>query len=174
MGERNCRGAESLGAGLELVMKNVRRKPLRVLAVASGGGHWIQLMQLKEVFVGSDVVYVTIDERCRSQINGAGFYMINDGNSATPWSLFLMAVKILFLVVRIRPDVVISTGAAPGVFALYWSKLLKAKTIWLDSLANVERLSLSGRLVLPISDLFLTQWPHLEKPHGPVYKGAII
>ena len=155
-------------------MESVRRKPLKVLAVASGGGHWVQLLRLKEAFVGSDVVYVTVDERCRSQINGDSFYVINDGNSSTPWGIFLMAVKMFFLVVRTRPDVVISTGAAPGVFAIYWGKLFQAKTIWLDSLANVERMSLSGRLVLPISDLCLTQWPHLEKPDGPVYKGAIL
>jgi hypothetical protein len=78
--------------------------------------------------------------------------------------------------IKHRPDVVISTGAASGYFALRIGKLFGAKTIWLDSIANAEELSLSGAKVQKHADLWLTQWEHLANPQegGPEYKGAVL
>jgi hypothetical protein len=70
--------------------------------------------------------------------------------------------------------VIISTGAAPGYFAVRLGRLLGAKSIWLDSIANVERVSMTGELVGPKADLWLTQWPHLALPTGPRYEGAVL
>ena len=60
-----------------------------------------------------------------------------------------------------RPDIVISTGAAPGLFAIIISRFVGAKTIWLDSIANYEQISLSGKLAKYFTHLHLTQWEHL-------------
>ena len=77
------------------------------------------------------------------------------------------------MLLRERPHVVISTGAAPGYLALRAGKLLGARTIWIDSVANVEELSLSGRMSSSVADLCLTQWPHLAD--GDVgYAGAVL
>lgn len=60
----------------------------------------------------------------------------------------------MFLIVLLhRPDIVISTGAAPGFFALLFGKLLGARTIWIDSIANAEQLSVSGQKVKLFADL---------------------
>jgi hypothetical protein len=76
-------------------------------------------------------------------------------------------------VLRERPDVVLSTGAAPGFFALLFGRLLGARTIWLDSIANIEELSMSGRMARRHADLWLTQWPHLARPDGPECAGRV-
>ncbi|MBT8423046.1 MAG: UDP-N-acetylglucosamine--LPS N-acetylglucosamine transferase, partial [Gammaproteobacteria bacterium] len=68
----------------------------------------------------------------------------------------------------------VSTGAAPGYFAIRFGKLLGAKTIWIDSLANVEQLSRAGRMAERYSDLWLTQWPDLAGGDGPDYAGQVI
>ena len=69
----------------------------------------------------------------------------------------------------------VSTGAAPGLVALALAKLmLGSRTIWIDSIANSERLSLSGRLARPVADAWLTQWAHLARPGGPDYWGAVL
>jgi UDP-N-acetylglucosamine:LPS N-acetylglucosamine transferase len=82
-----------------------------------------------------------------------------------------------------KPDVVVSTGAAVGCITCFLSKLLGAKVIWIDSITNVERISLSGRMVRQIADLFLVQWSELAEkysnrfPQGGVpveYVGAVI
>jgi len=69
---------------------------------------------------------------------------------------------------------VISTGAAPGYIALRFARLAKAKTVWLDSIANVDQLSLSGLKIGRYADLWLTQWPHLVRPEGPHYGGSVL
>jgi len=62
----------------------------------------------------------------------------------------------------------------PVVFALLFGKMLGAKTIWVDSIANAEALSVSGEKVGKYADLWLTQWPHLEKQAGPSFKGSVL
>ncbi|MEZ5165890.1 MAG: hypothetical protein R2695_05120 [Acidimicrobiales bacterium] len=96
---------------------------------------------------------------------------------ATRWDRlrFLhMVVKVAILLVRVRPDVVISTGAAPGFVALRLAGLVRSRTVWIDSIANCEEVSLSGRRIGPRADLWLTQWPHLARPEGPRYEGAVL
>ena len=76
-------------------------------------------------------------------------------------ALVIMFAQLLFIVLKFRPSTIVTTGAAPGVFAVRLGKLLGARTVWIDSIANSEELSLSGRLVRRHVDLCLTQWPHL-------------
>jgi hypothetical protein len=52
--------------------------------------------------------------------------------------------------------------------------LLGAKTVWIDSIANVQTLSMSGRLVRHFADLWLTQWPHLAHADGVRFEGAVL
>lgn len=147
---------------------------LKVLAAASGGGHWIELLRLSPAFEDSNLFYLTVNASYRKQVAGAGFHLVRD---ATQWSrrdLLISALQVLWVVVRLRPDVVISTGAAPGYFALRFGKLFGAKTIWIDSLANVDELSKAGQMARKHADLWLTQWPELSTPDGPEYSGAVL
>jgi UDP-N-acetylglucosamine:LPS N-acetylglucosamine transferase len=146
----------------------------KVLAVASGGGHWIQLTRLMPAFQDCDVAYLTTLQSYRSQVSPSRFYVINDGNMNTKLRLMVMAVRVAAVLLRERPHVVISTGAAPGYFAVRLGKLIGARTIWVDSMANAEKLSLSGRRAGAHADLWLTQWPHLATPEGPHYEGAVL
>jgi hypothetical protein len=149
-------------------------KPLRVLAVSSGGGHWIQLWRVMAAFEGQDVAFVTVNPAYRYDVGPARFYHINDATSWNKLGLIKMAFRLLLIVLWERPEVLISTGAAPGFFAVRFGRWIGARTIWIDSIANVEQLSRSGQLVGQYADLWLTQWPHLAKAGGPKYKGGVI
>jgi len=83
-------------------------------------------------------------------------------------------MQVFAIVMRQRPEIVLSTGAAPGYFAIRFAKLLGAHTIWIDSIANVERLSRAGACVEPYADLWLTQWQHLALDPGPIFRGAVL
>ena len=145
----------------------------RVLAVASSGGHWAQLRRLEPAFEGHDLAYLTTDPGHRPEVGTARFYAIPDANRATRLALLRTALRVLRVVARERPDVVVSTGAAPGYLAIRAGRLLGARTVWIDSCANVEELSLSGRLASAKADLCLTQWPHLAG--GAVdYRGRVL
>ncbi len=145
----------------------------RVLAVASSGGHWVQLRRLTPAFDGHDVAYVTTDPGHRSEVGHARFYVARDANRWNKLALVRCAARILWVLLRERPTVVVSTGAAPGYLAIRFARLLGARTVWIDSVANVEELSMSGRMASATADLCLTQWPHLAE--GQVrYLGAVL
>ncbi len=87
----------------------------------------------------------------------------------------MLIAQLVRILVRERPDVVITTGSAPCLFALGIAKtFLRAKTIWIDSIANAERLSSSGAQARRVADVWLTQWEHLARPGGPNYWGAVL
>jgi hypothetical protein len=44
----------------------------KILAVSSGGGHWVQLLRLAPAFKGHDVVYVTVNRNYRGQVGMPG------------------------------------------------------------------------------------------------------
>jgi UDP-N-acetylglucosamine:LPS N-acetylglucosamine transferase len=150
-------------------------KRRRLLAVASAGGHWIQLSRLHPLFDRHDVHFVTTFKGTIPPIAGAPLTVVKDASRQDKIALLVLTLQLLGLLIRHRPDVVISTGAAPGYLALRLGKLLGARTIWLDSIANVEELSLSGKLAAGCADLWLTQWPHLtEKYERLQCKGAVL
>jgi UDP-N-acetylglucosamine:LPS N-acetylglucosamine transferase len=146
----------------------------KILAVASGGGHWVQLLRCMPAFDGHDVAFVTVNAAYRSQVPGHRFYAVNDATRWNKFALLMLAARLLMIVLRERPDVVISTGAAPGYFMLRIGRLLRKKTVWIDSIANVEKLSLSGQKIGKHADLWLTQWPHLAGLDGPKFVGAVL
>ena len=146
----------------------------RILAVASGGGHWVQLLRLRPALAEHEVTYVSVDKRYRGDISPAQFRAVNDATRKDWIALGFLAIRLLWILVRVRPDAIVTTGAAPGYFAVRLGKLLGARTIWIDSIANVEQLSLSGRHVGPYADLWLTQWSHLAGVGGPHFAGAVL
>lgn len=146
----------------------------KILAIASGGGHWIQLCRLRSAFKGCDVTYVTTLQGYRKQVEPDAFYVVKDANRWDKKGLLIQSIQILKLVIKIKPHIVITTGAAPGYFAIRFAKLLGAKCVWIDSVANVEELSLSGQKAGKHVDLWLTQWPHLATENGPKYAGSVL
>jgi len=150
------------------------RQRRKLLAVASGGGHWIQLLRLRSAFSECDVVFATVDPAYQVDVQGAKFYSVPDATRRTVFRLMLTTWEIFWIIFRERPDAIISTGAAPGYIALRMGKLFGARSIWVDSIANSEELSMSGAMVGRYADLWLTQWPHLAKQGGPKYRGAVL
>ena len=148
--------------------------PKTVLAVASGGGHWEQLMLLRETLETHRTTFATTDIAV-AQLHSVGdARALPDCNKDRPFRSIWCAVKAFWLLIRLRPDVVISTGAAPGLFCVLFGRLVGAKTLWIDSVANAEKLSLSGRMPSRIAHECLTQWEHLAHSPSPKYRGAVL
>lgn len=152
----------------------MKRSANRVLAVSSGGGHWIELLRLRPAFEQQETIYVTVNETYQRDVAPSRFIVVRDATSWTPWAMLVLGLQMFSAVIRIRPSVVITTGAAPGLFGLVAGKLIGARTVWLDSIANVDELSRSGRLARRFADVWLTQWQHLASVGGPEYAGKVL
>ncbi len=152
------------------------KKQIKICLAASAGGHLTQLLKLSDSWNGYGTFCVTTTEVARKRLEQYGkVYVIGECNRNHP----IRVVKVLFRCIRIvlreRPDVLFSTGAAPGCMVCFLGKITGAKVIWIDSIANVQQISLSGRIVRHISDLFLVQWPELAEQYKNVeYAGAVI
>ena len=155
------------------MIKNKTRQT-RVLAVASGGGHWVQLMRLRASFAGHRVSYATVDASHRADVAPAAFYRIPDANRTQKARLLLLLVRLAWILIRVRPHTIVTTGAAPGYLAIRIGKVFGARTLFLDSMANAEKLSLSAHLAERHADLLLTQWQHLARQDGPKFRGSVV
>ena len=96
----------------------------RVLAVASNGGHWAQLWRMRPAWDGCTVSYITTargheavvqaDAVARKQA-APKIYVVPDASLWQKGRLVLQMLKIAVLVLRLRPEVIISTGASPEI-----------------------------------------------------------
>lgn len=145
----------------------------KILAVASGGGHWKQLMLLNPAFEGCNIKYITTIKGLPEQEDIENYQIVKDSNKDEKLSLLITLVQMFFVIIKYRPDFVVSTGAAPGLFAIILGRLIGAKTLWVDSIANGEELSMAGRLAKKCSNKVLSQWESLAddtvKHKGAVY-----
>ncbi|MEP2642174.1 MULTISPECIES: UDP-N-acetylglucosamine--LPS N-acetylglucosamine transferase [Rhodobacterales] len=148
--------------------------PRRVLAIASSGGHWQQLMLMRPGFTHHDVTYATTLPGLAQQFDAAPAHLVPDCNRNEPLQALRCLIWLVVRFVRLRPHVVITTGALPGLLALILGKVTGARTIWVDSVANAETLSASGQTARRFADLWLSQWPDVARDSGADYAGSVL
>lgn len=153
--------------------RHPRTRPV-ILAVSSGGGHWVQMQHLAPAFEGAEVHYATTDRSASAFTGLSRVHTYPDANKSTPFRLFLCLMRLAWVVLTVRPDVVISTGAAGGYLAIKLARALGARTMFIDSIANARELSVSARLSLGVADRVLSQWPNVAQSTGAEYRGAVI
>ena len=155
----------------------------RVLVISSTGGHWVQLLRLMPAWDGCEVHYACTSPDHEGRVKAmaaargqavASYTAITDANRWTKLKLVRQMLEVGALVLKLRPQVILTTGASAGYFAIRAGKLIGARTCWLDSIANGDELSLSGERAGPHADLFLTQWPELQKGDRPRYSGSVL
>lgn len=146
---------------------------MKIVAIASVGGHLIELLRMKSAFHDMDVVYISTNPNCSSMVEGYKFYSVTDASRWNKLKLIQSFFQVLSVIFKEKPDAVITTGAAPGLMGIIAGRILGAKTIWVDSIANVDELSMSGRIACKIADRVYTQWPDLAKSKI-IYSGNIL
>ena len=147
----------------------IAKSKLRICLAASAGGHISQLLKLAACWNGYETFCVTTTEVVRNKLRRLGEgYVVGECNRQHPIRVIAVMLRCLRIILREKPDVVISTGAAAGCMLCFLGKIIGAKVVWIDSITNVERISLSGRMVRCLADLFLVQWPELAERYEKV------
>jgi UDP-N-acetylglucosamine:LPS N-acetylglucosamine transferase len=148
----------------------------QVLLVASSGGHLLELLELAEQFPRQRRLWVTFDKPdARVLLVDEAVTFAHSPTNRHVGNLIRNLALAFRMVRRTRPAAVVTTGAGVGVPFLYAARLFGIKAIYVESLARIDELSLSGRLVYPVATDFFVQWPELAERYGKVrYQGAIV
>ena len=153
----------------------------KVLFISSTGGHLSELMELKPLFSKYDYHIITektdttikLKDKYKGKIN----YLVYGARNYMFSYLFKFSyniIKSLILYAKIRPDVIVTTGAHTAVPMCYIGKFFKKKIIFIETFARVNSTSMSGRMINKIADVFIVQHPEMEKVYEKaVYKGAL-
>lgn len=106
-------------------------------------------------------------------VEGHRFYKIKDFSRWDAYKVVPAFFSAMNTVRKENPNVVITTGAAPGLIVLFAAFCLGKKTVWIDSIANVNHLSLCGRIAKKFASRFYTQWEDLAQD-GVHFAGNVI
>ncbi|MFC7367398.1 MULTISPECIES: oligosaccharide biosynthesis protein Alg14 [Vreelandella] len=153
---------------------------MKILMVASFGGHFIQLKrlyeQLKSEAGSSPATFEFAVTEKNINVDGKkALYFANVHRESGIRKMLSTLLKVFRLLQETRPDVVISTGALPGLIVCFAAKLKGKKVIWLDSMANYQKMSFSGNIAKFFCDVCLTQWEHLAANDNRVsYWGKVL
>ena len=147
---------------------------MKICFITSSGGHLTHLMQLEKWWEDKERFWVTFDKADSRSIlkNEKKYwcYFPTNRNIKNLVKNTFLSIKILF---KERPDLIISTGAAPAIPFFYIGKLFGAKVIYIEVYDRIDKPTLTGKIVYPISDLFVLQWEEQKKfyPKGEVLGG---
>jgi UDP-N-acetylglucosamine:LPS N-acetylglucosamine transferase len=151
----------------------------QLLLVSSVGGHLLQLVALRPAWSGFTRVWVTFDAADSRALLADERVVHAHGptNRNVPNLLrnLVLAVRVLR---RVRPLAVITTGAGVAVPFAVVARLLGARVVYVETLARIDRPSLSYRLSRPFVSRTYVQWPELADAlpaarfHGTVFERA--
>lgn len=156
-------------------------KKKKVLFISSTGGHLKELLQLKTLFPKYNSYIITekteqtikMKEEYQQKIK----YMVfgtKDHMLTYPFKLLANCFLSVFYYLKIRPKYIVTTGTHTAGPICIIGKLFGSKIIYIETMANTNRKTHTGRLIYPIADLFIVQWKSmLEIYPKAIYGGWI-
>lgn len=132
-----------------------------------------EILNLIEAFEGHETFFITYDSIRTRQLERK-YLLRNIGTNPLLMALaFLATLKILL---KEKPKLIVSTGSEIAIPAFYLAKLLRIRTIFIESWTRVNRPTGTGKTVYPVSNVFLVQWKQMLAKYGKKakYEGAIV
>lgn len=146
----------------------------KVLLVASPGGHFVQLSLLAECLTDVERLVVGTYESRPSFMPSERYLKVDDFSRDNAYIFFKVLAQGCRILYKEKPDLVVTTGAAPGLVILLLSKFFQINSIWIDSVANTKCLSLSGRIAQKLGAVVMSQWEEVSKQSEVRYEGRLI
>lgn len=131
-------------------------------------------MLLRASWAEQEIYYATTLEGLAAEAGVSDAFLVTDCNRNEKWAIVRSFLSLLVLLARLRPHVVVTTGALPGLLAIMIGRAFGARTVWIDSIANAEEMSLAGLSARRFADLWLTQWAHVAAATGAEHAGSVL
>ena len=142
----------------------------RVLFIASTGGHLNELLQLSPMFKELDYHLITektksnmyLKDKYKNKVNyliyGTKHHMLT-----YPFKLLANCFISLYLYLKIHPDYIITTGVHTAGPMCMLGRLFGSRVIFIETFANKETKTLTGKLIYKFANLFVVQWNTMLK-----------
>ena len=150
---------------------------LKVCFINDLGGHTTEAMQVIDAFQNCSIFFILPHKDIDRDmiLNFENVYALQERKLIikVPTVSFL---KIFLILLKERPQVIVSTGSIIAIPAFFFGKILGAKLIFIESVAQVTTPSGTGKILYWFSDLFFVQWDALLKLYGKKarYVGGLI
>ena len=153
----------------------------KVLFISSTGGHLSEMLQLSPLFEKYEYHIITEKDKVSEALKekyGDKIYFLPYGTRAKLltylFKYFYLCLKTIYYYGKLRPKIIITTGTHTAGPMCYLGKILGSKIIYIETFANRNKKTATGRLIYPIADLFIVQWKEmLELYPKAVYGGSI-
>lgn len=159
-----------------------KKKQPKICFISSSGGHFSELNKLKSIADENNSFLVVEKTKNFSTDFCKKVYYIPETNRKE-WFFIIrflfLCIREFFIFIKERPDIVLTAGALASFPMAKFAKMFRKKVIYIESYARVNELSLTGKKMYGIADLFLVQWPQLadkyEKAeyHGSIFGGEV-
>jgi len=158
---------------------NNKRRDIKVCIACSAGGHFSEALKATGN-IKYDKYYVTYFEKRLQEFtkNNKTYFITHPRHCTFIFRSFLFlknCIESTLILLREKPDLIISTGADVAVATCIIGKLLGKKLIYIEGGGNVTTKSISGRIIYPFADLFIVQWERaLDNFPKAKYGGPLI
>ncbi|WP_445505431.1 PssD/Cps14F family polysaccharide biosynthesis glycosyltransferase [Niallia sp. 03091] len=149
---------------------------MKICLVGSSGGHLTHLYFLKEFWEKHDRFWVTFEkEDAKSLLFNERKYWCHYPTNRNIKNLLKNTFLALKVLIKEKPDLIISSGAAPAIPFFYLGKIFGAKLVYMEVYDRIDMPTITGKIVYPIADKFILQWEEQKRfyPKG-VNLGGIL
>lgn len=153
----------------------------KVLFISSTGGHFNELMQLESMFSKYDYHIITEKTKSSKELKNkyAGrinflIYGTKSHPLTYPFKLIANCFKSAYFYLKVHPDYIITTGTHTAGPMCCIGKIMGSRIIYIESFANIHTKTATGKLLYPISDLFIVQWKDMTKLYQDAKYGGWI
>ena len=150
----------------------------KICLISSSGGHFEQLLMLRKLEKNNKIFIVTEKTKYNKKDKKINHYVmqVNRKEPLFIIKMILIMFKSLYIFIKERPDVIISTGVLAAIPMIFIGHIFKKKVIYIESFAKINSPTMTGKLVYKknLADQFYVQWETmLEFYPNAIYKGGI-
>ena len=141
------------------------KKQKKICLISSSGGHFEQLKMLKELSRKYEVFIVTEKTKYNKDDKNINSFLIQVNRKEVLFlvKMIINAIKSLKIIIREKPDVIISTGVLATIPMCILGKKFHKKLIYIESFAKITSPTKTGKLLYKYADRFYVQWEEMLK-----------
>jgi len=149
----------------------------KILFCASAGGHYSELLQLETLINKYQGVIVTEKTKISLNTNYPTKYVPYSSRNEGPIYVFkFLYVCFLSLCyfMQYRPKVIISTGVHSTIPLCLLGWLFRRKVIYIETIAVVDKPTITGKIMYKIASEFYVQWKELLEVYPDAIYGGVL